>query len=230
MKKQGILVTAAIGSALAGIMLMPSIGHATIIGGTEAGTCNPVPCDQTVNFAPANSGTTVVGDTNPAPVYNVFVDSLEGLTLHGSGSTVDTGVGGPGFLSILIRPEAGWAWSVIDFQLDSLISSPTPLQSGLTLTAIDQNSVPWVFNVDFPWEGNNGENQHYFAQGLSGELITSLQIDYTDPNAGEGNTIQDIHNIDVASVRVPEPSTLGLFSVGLLSLFGFGMMRRRADA
>jgi hypothetical protein len=29
---------------------------------------------------------------------------------------------------------------------------------------------------------------------------------------------------------VPEPSTLALFAMALLSMLGFGMMRRRADA
>ncbi len=71
------------------------------------GMCNTSDgCDQSLNFTPANSGTTVVGDTNPPhPFYMVYIDSIESLTLHGSGGTVDTGVHGPGFSSILIRPE-----------------------------------------------------------------------------------------------------------------------------
>src|SRR5512141_5612 len=89
-----------LGVALFGLALSPASSQATIV--FNLGSCNPSDgCDQSVSFAPANSGTTVVGDTNPPlPLYNVYVDSLQGLTLHGTGSSVDTGVGGPGFTSI----------------------------------------------------------------------------------------------------------------------------------
>ena len=56
--------------------LVPTQSRASII--FNYGLCNPSDgCTQSVNFAPANSGTTVVGDTNPAPVYQVFIDSLQ---------------------------------------------------------------------------------------------------------------------------------------------------------
>lgn len=205
------------------IAFVPATGQANIL--FDYGLCNPSDgCDQSVNFSPANSGTTVVGDTNPpAPLYNVFADSLEALTLHASGSTVDTGPGGPGITSIQFRPEAGYAWGAFEFQLDSS-NGDQPLHStGLTFTVVDQFNNSTVFSdVEFPWEGNTGENQHYHFHAINGEVITLVRIDYSDP-LGEGNTINDIHNIDVNTRFVPEPSTVVLLGLGLISL---GWIRR----
>ena len=221
-----------IAATLLGLSALPMSSHATIIFTLDK--CNSSStwqaCDQTVNFSPASSGTTVIGDTNPPkPDYQVFVEDLTGLTLHASGSSVDTGVHGPGFTSILITPEAGYAWGSIEFMLDSMdkdqLTGP-----GLTLTAIDQFDVKWIFNTNFPYEGDKGENQHYSLHGLDGQVITSLQIDYRDPDPAcrtdptQCNTINDIHNIDVGTQMVPEPGSLALFGAGLTLA---GVSRRR---
>lgn len=209
-----------VATAFIGLALLPTVAGATIV--YERGFCNPsLGCDQSVNFTPASSGTTVVGDTNPLkPLYNVYVDSLEGLTLHASGSTVDTGNGGPGFTSILIRPEAGYAWNAIEFQLDSMMKDPgldsNGLRSTITFVATDQYGATHEFTDLFPWEGDSGENQHYHFHGMDGQVITSLALDYQFTNAdGVKNTIRDIHNIDVNSHVVPEPSSLALLGLGL---------------
>lgn len=213
-----------LGTALA--IASPEFARADFFAGQQSLPCGAL-CDQSVTFSPANSGTTVIGDTNPAPVYDVFIDSLEGLTLHASGSTVDTGVGGPGFSSIVIRPASPYAWTYIEFTMHPMLSV-TPPQSGLTLTIFDQNNLTHVFSANFPWESNQGDNQHYFAQATNGDLITKLQIDYVDPTCTSDctpNTIQDIHNIDVASTTIPEPASMALFGVGLLGLAA--ALRRR---
>lgn len=209
-------------AAACGLSLLSFVSQATVV--FDYGACNPSQgCDQTVNFSPANNGTTVVGDTNPPkPLYEVYVDSLEGITLHASGSTVDTGPQGAGFTSILLRPELGYAWGAIEFMLDSVLKDQAQGSAGLKFTATDNANVAWVFNANFPWEGNRGENQHYHFHALNGESIQSVRIDYTDPNGV--NRINDIHNIDVNTVAVPEPSSLAL--LGLAVLPGIGRLRR----
>jgi hypothetical protein len=210
-------------AALLALALVPATGQATIL--FDYGLCNPSDgCDQSVNFSPANSGTTVVGNTNPPlPLYDVFAQSLDGATLHGSGSTVDTGVGGPGITSIQFWPEAGYAWGAFEFQLDSANGDQTVGTAGLTFTVFDGDGTPFVFLANFPWEGDNGENQHYHFHATNGEVIALVRIDYSDP-LGQGNTINDIHNIDVNTRLVPEPSTVALLAIGLISL---GWIRRK---
>jgi hypothetical protein len=52
-----------------------------------------------------------------------------------------------------------------------------------------------------------------------------------------GQAYTNIHTVNFGGgeirgllVGIPEPTTLALFGAGLLGLFSFGMMRRRADA
>jgi hypothetical protein len=55
-----------------------------------------------------------------------------------------------------------------------------------------------------------------------------LSVDFIN-SSGNGNTIMAFDDISQVS-RVPEPSTIALIAMALLSMFGFGMMRRRAEA
>lgn len=191
-------------------------------------------CNQSINFTPASTGTTVTGDTNPPqPLYDVTASSGSSLVLHASGSTVDTGSGGPGFTLLILTPQTGFMWSRIEFQLDSMDATQPLGSTGLVLTATDQwgNVIP-SDSLAFPHEGNNGENQHYLVIATNGEFIKELRISYTDPFPLTGdpnhliNTINDIHNIDVGTVitGIPEPSSFLL--VGLSLLVGGPFLRR----
>ncbi len=224
---------------IAGAFLLPVVSHATIL--FAYGMCNPSDgCDQSVNFTPANNGTTVVGDTNPpSPLYNVFIDSLEGIILHGSGSTVDTGVGGLGFSSILLRPQVGYAWGAVEFQLDTFNKDQPTDTGGLTFTVFDASNTAFTFAANFPWEGDKGENQHYHFHAIDGQVISKLQISYNDSLClgGVCNTIQDIHNIDVNTKVIPAPSpaaapiptlsSIGYILLALALMVAAAVQRRR---
>lgn len=190
-------------------------------------------CNQTINFTPATSGTTIFDDPNPPnPFYSVSATSDGILAIHGSGSSIDA-VNGLGFvtltLTLLPNPDGTqYAWTAFEFMLDS-IDKTQPLNStGLVLTVKDEKgnliSSP---SLAFPHEGNSGENQHYLVRATNGEAFTQLILNYTDPFPLTGdpnhliNTIQDIHNMDVHSVLVPEPSSFLLVGLSLLAIRPF---------
>ncbi len=64
---------------------------------------------------------------------------------------------------------------------------------------------------------------------LFGELNSHAHVGFSAGNGGAFGS-QDILNWSFTSdaVTVPEPSSLALFGAGLLSLFGFAMLRKRA--
>jgi hypothetical protein len=214
--------------AAAGMIMAAPPASAGVVFGYQPGNCGD--CDQSVNFSGAGSGITITGNTNPAPVYDVEVNSLQGFTLHGSGGVIDTGVGGLGFNAISITPDLPYAWTYIEFMLDATIK--THIGGDLTLTATNQFGSTFSSGpLNFPWEGNSGTNQHYYAEATGGDLIRSLTISYVDADCVAPtdvcNRIHSIENIDVKYAMVnmvPEPATLALFGLGIA---GLAATRRR---
>jgi hypothetical protein len=82
--------------------------------------------------------------------------------------------------------------------------------------------------LNFPLEGNNGQNQHYHVLATGSNVITKVGISYDPPaptDGGIANTIGDIHNIDVTTV--PEPTSLAIFGVGAFAIAGYCLRRSR---
>ncbi len=217
-------------AGMLGLALWAAPARAGIVLGYE--NFNPTGPLQSVNFLNQPNAITVVGDTNPNPQYNVDVTSLEGINLNANGSNVENGDNKKaGFSSISIAPQAGsgYNWTFIDFRLDST-NGKQPLTGDLTLTAYTAaGGIYSASNLNFPWNGNNGENQDYYAQATGNDRITKIVITYTDSTGGK-NTIQDIHNIDVKSAAVPEPGTLALMICGSTFALGGVSIRRRRRA
>lgn len=201
---------------------LPTAASASIVF-QQAQCVSSEGCDQTINFNPSAggpiTGTVIVGDTNPAPVYLVKAESIETpqLTLHGAGSHIanDTAKDGWNKIEIYVAPGEGYAWDAFEFQLDHLKpDNNAPFPSGtIQLEAYSLLINAWVTDsLDFPYEGDNGENQHYKITASGGDLFDRIRIIYDSADY----RIHEVHNIDVHSVSVPEPSGLALVGLGLI--------------
>lgn len=190
---------------------------------------------QTVGFSPPTTGSSIVGNTNPGPVYDVTATTLEsGVVLRGNGGHVgnnaDAGNNIVGLKALKFVAESGYAWTYFDFQLDSTIVKDPALVAGkleLTIKLYDafDNFLAHQL-LDFPHEGDRGENQHYFAKAFDGAQFSRIDILYA-PTYNTNNRIHEIHNIDVATVPaapVPEPASLAVWAMGAAGM-AFGRRR-----
>lgn len=211
------------------VALAPSYAAIQVFQGTTSHGST-----QTINFSPSQAnGTTVVGDTNPPP--QLFFNFTANNTLHPNGSGIDT-VNGLGYTTLSVAPQLSTiGWTYMDFQADSLLKDISPSLNSLfkfTVNYVNSAGVaqtPYMITLNFPWENNNGDSQHYYMTATGGDVITSFSLAFSDP-AHPANTIQDIHNWDIitASVPVPEPASLAIWGIGALGCAMAGYRRRKA--
>lgn len=214
---------------LLGASVVPTMAKADIL--FRYGMCNPSDgCDQSLGFSGGPTGTSITGNTNPPhPLYDITATSS--TSLHGSGSTIDTGPGGAGFTDLTFTPEGGYAWGAFEFQMGSTNKNQPLHTLGLTLSAVNQSGLVYTFSgLEFPWEGNRGENQHYTLYTSGSDVISQVIVTYQDPlcspTAGcTPNTIQDIHNIDFNTRQIPEPSSAALLAA-VAAGAGFAALRK----
>jgi hypothetical protein len=208
--------------ALVGLLALPSVSHGAYV--ITYGFVNS-PELQGVSFAPPTTGTTITGNTNPPPTYDVSVTSLEGITLRGGGRNVTNNTNADaGFREVDIFNSAGVQWTYLDVQLDSLLATAPP-EALLTISVFQGATLVATQTLLFPWEGNQGENQHYMVFATGTDWFNRVRIDYNSTT----NTIQDMHHINVSStIRltvVPAPPSAVLAGAGVLTLGLFRLRR-----
>lgn len=92
-----------------------------------------------------------------------------------------------------------------------------------TLLAIPSGGG-WISGLDvaFAWDGTQG---NVVFKGTSTFVACATLNTGTTGNCRSVSTLQGF-----PAASVPEPSTVALIGMALLSMFGFGLMRRRAEA
>lgn len=215
-------------SAIAAVALYllatPAPSHAGII--IAAASPLNTPGTLTINFANQPEGATQVGDTvGGAPNYSFnFTTSDAGVNLSSGGSKIENATAANGFHTLMVAPQlSSIGFTYLDFQANSA-QHFTPSNSDFVLTVtyvnslgVESTTAPTA--LKFPWEGDNGQNQHYYVQSTAGDVMTKLSISYKpltpDPT---NNVITDIHNWDVLTAAVPavpEPTSLVIMGLGL---------------
>jgi hypothetical protein len=91
-----------------------------------------------------------------------------------------------------------------------------------TLLAIPPGGGGWISGLDvaFAWDGTQGN-----VVFLGTDTFSPCTTLSTTGNCRPVSTLQGF-----PGASVPEPSTIALIAMALLSLFSFGLMRRRAEA
>jgi hypothetical protein len=218
---------------LLAIGLFPATSNAGFV--IDTGFSN-VLNEQTINFSGHPTGITITGNTNPAPVYNVDAISNDGSTLEGTGSSVGNAAGnnfGLTDITFQIQNPSQFQWDYFDMQLDSLNKIAANSGNEITITLLGGTTTAAdTATLPFPYEGNNGENQHFEAYATGSDYFTGIRVQYSvRPTA---DAIQDLHNLDVGTAGVaqiiPEPSSAALLPVlfGAFGLIGARVRRKKS--
>lgn len=182
-----------------------------------------------VNFAAAVTAPTVTGQANINGVdYDVLFSNMIGpdgstqVDIHAQhgvaflqsahDATTDPHTG---FVSLIMTPQAGFAFTAGDFKLDYLSNQ---LPGTVTFQGIDQlgNLTTSTFNITAA-----GQDPYQFTTA-DGELVTSIK--FSVPQSQQ-NKLEDIKQVSVNMAPIPEPTT-ALFG---LALVGFCTTARRRN-
>jgi hypothetical protein len=223
-------------AATAASLLLSSTASATLVGGAD--TIDPVTVHAgtvaigpTLTYVSGSNGSTGTADgTTYATTFEGSASALASADHHWA--QYDPGIyfsSGSAVQALIAIPaiDHGWTsdntdefYEPFEFRIFGCTAIGSCLDAGV-ITDV------WTRGVDDVGAMKNADDfttRWAFGGSYSLFLMVSGDRLVGGPySPGEGE-------IDALAVETPEPSTLALIGILALSLFGFGVMRRRADA
>lgn len=216
-----------------------SIGFAAfvVIGITSSAVASPIAASYTTGGATTGTGPWTMTSTDSSFsvlrfVLNTPIQFQDFSSLSVSYNAILGGIAGgaPRFVFVM------------DFNNDSVVDGTFVVHWGPAGTFVDATigvgntgnllALNDIGRYDLGGIGGSIYTDRAAALAMAGSyyvLRASLVIDSFGGHDREF-IIDGISGESSAVAQVPEPGTLVLFATALLSLFGFGMMRRRSDA
>jgi hypothetical protein len=209
--------TAMLPTDVAGVIHQPDWNNAAGAGGTSNGLVNQsgVSTSASVTWHADNTWGSKTGTSDgDHKLYNGYLDA----TGTSATTVAVSGLHAAGFTG---------TYSVLVYYTGDSVGagrSGAYTINGITETGLDNTGFNGTYIQAIPGNDNNGN--YLLFEGLTGDSFT---LSATPLNTS-GTNRSPVNAIQIATGTVPEPTSLALAGIGLLSALGYSWKRRKATA